>query len=81
MKLLYVGLGELYHTADRVYITGMRENGAEVVEDFSPQRGIGRYTSLLRSWLRNRKYLDCVVVGYAKPRETTIRSYSEETAL
>ena len=68
MKLLYVGLGELYHTADRVYITGMRENGAEVVEDFSPQRGIGRYTSLLRSWLRNRKYLDCVVVGYASPQ-------------
>ena len=68
MKILYVGFNELYHTADKVYLNGLRSNGVEVVECFLPVRGVKRYLSLLNCFLRHRRSIGCLVVGYASPQ-------------
>lgn len=72
MKILYVGFNELYHTADKVYLRGLRSNGVEVVECFLPERGIKRYVRLLSCFLRHRRSVDCFIVGYASPQAVVL---------
>ncbi|OGY51288.1 MAG: hypothetical protein A3J59_02350 [Candidatus Buchananbacteria bacterium RIFCSPHIGHO2_02_FULL_56_16] len=68
MKILYVGFNELYHTADKVYLHGLHSNGVDVIECFLVERGVKRYTRLLRCFLQHRRSVDWFVVGYASPQ-------------
>ena len=64
MKVCYFGIYNPNYSRNRILISGLRENGVEVVECNSHRHGILKYADIaVRLW-RIRKEYDVLVVGF-----------------
>src|SRR3989344_2988400 len=63
MKMIYVSFSATDHSSNAVYISGLRENGVEVLDFFSKAKGFGKYKEAARFYLKNRAGVDFVMIG------------------
>ena len=65
IKICYFGVYDPDRTRNKVYISGLRQNGAEIIECSDKSRGLIKYYKLfIKHWKIRNKY-DVMIVGYA----------------
>lgn len=68
MEIFYVGVTKPSSSIDGVYIHGLRSRGVRVHElSLREVSGFRRYEKLLKEYLRIRKNIDFIIVGYDSP--------------
>ncbi len=64
MTICYFGIYDSQYSRNRIFIKGLRQNGAEVLECVSTEKGISKYFDLIKKHRRIRNSYDCLVVGF-----------------
>ena len=72
MRICYFGLFDPEYERNRVLISGLRQNGVEVVVCTGHGKGIHAYWRLLKSWWATHIRYNLVIVGYSDTRFSVI---------
>lgn len=64
MTICYFGIYDPAYNRNKVFIKGLRSNGAEVIECNSRRNGLAKYFELVKKFRQIRNKFDCLVVGF-----------------
>jgi glycosyltransferase involved in cell wall biosynthesis len=64
MKICYFGIYDSGYSRNRIFIKGLRQNGAEVIECVSKKKGIKKYFDLISQHRKIQNSYDVMVVGF-----------------
>lgn len=64
ITVCYFGIYNPSYSRNRIFIKGLRQNGAEVIECATVLKGILKYFDLIKKHWKIRKQYDVLVVGY-----------------
>lgn len=65
IKICYFGTYDSEHARNKIYLSGLKQNGAEVIECFDDSRGLVKYYKLFIRHRKIRNQYDLMIVGYA----------------
>jgi glycosyltransferase involved in cell wall biosynthesis len=64
MKICYFGIYNPEYSRNRIFIKGLKKNGAEVIECVSAKTGIKKYFDLISQHRKIRNKYDVMIVGF-----------------
>ena len=64
ITVCYFGIYNPSYSRNRIFIKGLRQNGAEVIECTTALNRVSKYFDLIRKHWKIRKQYDVLVVGY-----------------
>ncbi len=64
MKICYFGIYDPAFSRNKIYLSGLRKNGVEVVECLDRSHGLIKYFRLVHKYWKIRNSYDVMVVGY-----------------
>jgi len=64
MKICYFGIYDPAFSRNKIYLSGLRKNGVEIIECLDRSRGLIKYFRLMCKYWKIRNSYDVIVVGY-----------------
>jgi glycosyltransferase involved in cell wall biosynthesis len=64
MKICWFGIYRADYSRNKVYISGLKQLGVEIIECQDARRGFAKYVGLFRKYIKIRNSYDFLVVGY-----------------
>lgn len=64
MTVCYFGIYDPNYTRNRIFIKGLKQNGVQVIECATKEKGIKKYFDLIKKHKKIKGKYDCMIVGF-----------------